>query len=313
MNPITKFDILVDHAGVSSLTFVNEQHEAVTITGASDTDPGHPNFWRIVDALRNQEDLTPLLSLTAGVAAVLDDERVVIKDDVVYFNGEAIHNKLTETILRYQREGRDTTNLVAFMERLDANPSRHSRDQLFTWTESQHIVIDEEGFIIGYKGVNRKTQTGDDGESLTSLVSATAGEAIVDGVEVKGHIPNNPGSVIEMPRGKVQDDPSVACSHGLHVGSFHYAKNFAKVLLQVRVDPADVVSVPKDSGGQKLRCCRYEVIGLHEEEDDTIAATFEPEATNSDEKVVGKALDGLEADGVPNGFMAALRARFRKQ
>jgi hypothetical protein len=307
VNP-NRYNIAVDAAGNSTITLVTSEHEILCIAGPGpDGTGGHPNYLRIVQALTTGQDPTPFLSVTASIAA-LDDDRVVVTDNQVTFKGEVIHNYLTGTILRYQREDRDTTNLIRFMERLAENPSRHSRDQLFKWTEAQNLVIDEDGYIVAYKGVNSQTQTGDDGEDLTVLVSVNAGGAIVDGVWVDGHVPNQPGSVIEMDRSQVQDDPSVACSTGLHVGSYQYARRFASVLLEVRVDPKDVVSVPNDSSGQKMRCCRYEVIGVHEEEEDTIADTFEP-TSNFDSDA---ALSGLEDADTPQSFMQNLRARFRR-
>lgn len=305
----TNFNIAVDAEGNSTVTLITGDSEVLTITGPSEDGEhkGHPNYKRIVAALVADEDPTPFLSVTAALVA-LNDDRVTIEGDTVKFKGEVIHNNLTRTILRYQSEGRDTTNLVRFMERLDANPSRHSREQLFQWTQAQDLVIDEDGFIIGYKGVKKGTRTGDDGESLESLVSIHAGPAIVNGVEVNGNVPNDPGNVIEMPRKDVQDDPNVACSNGLHVGNFRYANSFGHgVLLEVRVDPADVVSVPRDSNGEKMRCCRYEVIGLHEDDHDTVADKFEPPAE------ADGALDSLSDAGVPDGFMEKLRARFRRR
>lgn len=305
-------NIAVDVDGNATITVITGDGEVVTITGPSEDGEhkGHPNFRRIIAALRADEDPTPYLSVTAAALGTINDERVVVENGVVKFNGEPVHNNLTRTILRYQSEGRDTDNLVKFMERLDANPSRKSRDQLFTWVQAHDLVIDAEGYIIAYKGVNRTTQTGDDGESLTRLVSSHAGPGIVNGVPMNGHLPNDPGNIIEMPRKDVMDDPDVACSNGLHVGNFRYASTFAKVLLEVRVDPADVVSVPRDSRGEKMRCCRYEVIGLHEDEADTVADKFEPPA---DESVSGANLDALEDAGTPAHFMEKLRARFRRR
>ncbi|MDQ2739570.1 MAG: hypothetical protein M3Y35_13360, partial [Actinomycetota bacterium] len=49
-------------------------------------------------------------------------------------------------------------------------------------------------------------------------------------------------------------------AHGLHVGTFEYAKNFGHKLLICSVNPRDVVSVPRDCGFQKLRTCRYTVL-----------------------------------------------------
>jgi hypothetical protein len=73
---------------------------------------------------------------------------------------------------------------------------------------------------------------------------------------------NGIGELLEMPRNGVDDDANRGCSKGYHVGSLEYASNFgganAKLLI-VRVDPADVVSVPHDCAHQKVRTCRYTV------------------------------------------------------
>lgn len=48
-------------------------------------------------------------------------------------------------------------------------------------------------------------------------------------------------------------------------GTEGYAQDYVRVdgvLLTVLVDPPDVVSVPTDSGAQKMRVCRYEVHGM---------------------------------------------------
>jgi hypothetical protein len=67
------------------------------------------------------------------------------------------------------------------------------------------------------------------------------------------------------------------------------------------------VSIPNDSNGEKMRCCRYEVIGIHEDEHDTVAEKFEPAAGPE------VTLDSLEDAGTPSHFMDKLRARFARR
>ena len=64
-----------------------------------------------------------------------------------------------------------------------------------------------------------------------------------------------------MERSSVDDDFRNGCSKGLHAGSLEYAKGWGKRVLLIEIDPADVVSVPEDCDCQKLRCCKYKVIG----------------------------------------------------
>jgi hypothetical protein len=117
----------------------------------------------------------------------------------------------------------------------------------------EDFAITADGLVVGYKGVKRDA----DGQ----LVSVQSGRAIVDGTVHVGNIPNPLGAVVEMPRGEVTFDPANGCSVGLHVGTYDYAAGWAQgALLEVHVNPRDVVSVPTDCDSQKMRTCRYRVV-----------------------------------------------------
>jgi hypothetical protein len=82
---------------------------------------------------------------------------------------------------------------------------------------------------------------------------------------------NSVGQVCEMPRSKVDDNRNMGCSAGLHVGALDYVASYGSPdaednIIIVKVNPRDAVSVPTDSSHQKLRTCRYEVVGLYEGE-----------------------------------------------
>ena len=280
-----KYNIAFDNQGEGSITITKDG----VVTTLDDT---HPNFDRVATALVANEDPFPFLSIEAAVTRI--DDRVSVIDGVLNFDGEPVNNGLTNTIVRYVREGRDPSGLVKFMERLENNPSRRSREQLFNWVQSKDLTVNSEGFFIGYKGVN------------AHFKSIHSGDAIVDGIPMNGQVPNEIGSVISMAREKVQDDPNQGCSYGLHVGTYAYANSFGHHLLEVQVDPANVVSVPADCGFQKLRCCEYTVLALHEQKYDDLY-DHEPDAewdADDDER-----LDALEVL-VPTAFMDKIRARF---
>lgn len=221
--------------------------------------PGdHPNFDRIRDALEDgtaaTSDIINLSDLSQVVATVFSplSERVSVGSGRLYFDGDEVRSSIANHVLRAIDEGDEYQPLVRFMENVAANPNEHSREQLYDWLDAHDFTIDTDGNIVGYKGVRKNS---DD-----SLVSGWSGTAIVDGVSVTGNIPNKVGSTIEMPRQSVQHDPSAACSRGLHVGTFGYAKAYASgAMLRVLVNPRDVVSVPTDAGGEKVRVCRYVV------------------------------------------------------
>jgi hypothetical protein len=51
------------------------------------------------------------------------------------------------------------------------------------------------------------------------------------------------------------------------VGSWDYSSTFSgDTLLLVKVNPKDVVSIPADHSGQKLRSCAYTILCIAEQE-----------------------------------------------
>jgi hypothetical protein len=204
--------------------------------------------------------LVGLFDLTQAVAAKFENlsERVTVAHGRVFFDGDEVETALTKQIARFLAEGvEDWKPLVAFFEKVQQNPNEHSRTQLYNWLEKHDFTITEDGDIVGYKGVNVRTNA----EGEEEFISVHSGVAVVDGVKTTGQIPNKPGSVITMPRASVQHDPTVGCHRGLHVGTYQYASTFGQRLLEVKVNPRDVVSVPTQSSWQKVRTCRYEVVG----------------------------------------------------
>ncbi len=254
----TNFDCTISEDGRSSVSFVLADPDECTLVTLT-TDDSPDGFPKVVAALLagetiDRERLNTIINPLAYMVTKLDD-RVSINTEtgVLEFDGTEIHDTLAQTIVRYYREGRDTLGLVRFLENLSKNPSRRSREHLFNWTQTQELRITPDGHFIGYKGVQ------------ADHTSSNAGPATVNGVDMNGHVPNEVGSVISVPREYVDDDYSRGCSHGLHVGNYRYARNWAEVLLEVKVNPADVVTVPRGEF-EKLRCCRYEVLALHEPE-----------------------------------------------
>ncbi len=66
-----------------------------------------------------------------------------------------------------------------------------------------------------------------------------------------------------MNRNLVDEDPTDACSDGLHVATYDYAHNFSKSegghVIAIKVHPKDVVTIP-NSEHQKMRTCEYLVL-----------------------------------------------------
>lgn len=213
--------------------------------------PDHPNLHDILDSIADGEDLdADLFDVEQAVRSRFErlSRRVAVRDGKVFLDGDEVDNSLTRQVLRFMRAGLDFQPLVNFFEKVQANPNEHSREQLFDWLRDRDFTIAADGDIFAYKGV-----TG-------GFRSSRSGPGIVNGVETNGHLDNSPGNIVEMSRSQVTHNPEVGCSSGLHVANWRYADSWSERTVLVKVDPADVVSVPTDSDWEKVRVCRYEVV-----------------------------------------------------
>jgi hypothetical protein len=102
-----------------------------------------------------------------------------------------------------------------------------------------------------------------------------------------------------MPRSLVDDNRSVACSVGLHVGSFHFANGFygGGKLLVVKINPRDVVSVPADAGDQKIRVHRYVIVSDNPDRSALTGTSYvSPGVTDEDDEVLDDGYDEYDDD-----------------
>jgi hypothetical protein len=227
----------------------------------------HPNFAAILTALGDgstDEQIINLFDVEKAVSSKFErlTERVTVRGGQVHFDGDVVDNSLTNQILRFLNEGEDDWEpLVYFMENVQQNPNANSRAQLFEWlANDESLTITDDGYIVGYKGCNN----GSDGTPVSTRPAPASEQVTVDDVLVTGPVPQVEGSVVAMPRSVVDPAENNHCSIGLHVGTYRYAKSFAPVVLEVHVNPRDVVSVTSDSNREKIRTCRYEVVGAIE-------------------------------------------------
>jgi len=179
---------------------------------------------------------------------------VTITSEGVFFDGEQIHSVLSQRIMDFAMAGIDHKPLCMFLQKLMNNPSRRAVKELYTFLEHQNLPITENGNFLAYKGLQ---------EDYYSITTGTA--KLLQGKVVNGKIYNGINAVIEMKRNDVDDNKSVGCSYGLHAGTMEYATSFARGrCVIVEINPADVVSIPEDCNFQKLRTCKYKVVGEFE-------------------------------------------------
>lgn len=235
--------------------------------GVLQADSFHPHWQAIVSAAESgDERVYELFDVRAGLGRRLEmiSDRVSYNGTDVLFDGNPVHTVLADQIKRALESGEaDYMPLIRFWEKLESNPQAHSKEQAYRWLATHDFKITEDGDVVAYKGV-RTLGTGEFSSISSSQVADTP-SGYVDGVPVPplSVVTQSIGSVVTMPRDEVKHDPSVACHRGLHVGDWSYARQFAKgAVLEVHVNPRDIVSVPSDESSRKVRTCKYKVVSV---------------------------------------------------
>ena len=224
-----------------------------------------PRYDEIVaKAKAKDESVREMLDVSKTIQSAIDmsnmGDRLIVRNRRVYWDGDVVDHSLARQILRFIDEGLDFKPLVRFYEKIASNPSEHSRSALFNWLGVHKFVITEEGDIVGDKGMYAVDAGHASGKQYRSTAS---GPGWVNGVEGgPGPVYQSVGDVVTMPRATVLDNPSAECATGFHIGTKSYAKTYGNTHLLVLVHPRDVVSVPNHDGYQKMRVCRYYVLGL---------------------------------------------------
>ena len=211
--------------------------------------PDHTNYKLILAALptATEDELLELVDIEKAVAT-FSDGQVSIVNGKVMFEGEEVHGSISKRIIEFMSKGLPFQPLVKFLENLMENPSMQSQQELYDFLEHENLPITEDGCFLAYKAVNSDFKD-----------------------KWKGTFDNKVGQVCEMRRAKVDDNRGRGCSAGLHAGALNYVANYGSVdagdnIVIVKINPEDVVSVPSDCNCEKLRTCKYEVVGLYQGE-----------------------------------------------
>lgn len=211
--------------------------------------PDHLNYKMILEALPSatSDELLELIDIEKAVAT-FSDGLVEIKNGQVTYEGEVVHGSISKRILEFMSKGLPFQPLVNFLNNLMENPSMQSQKELYDFLEHEHLPITEDGYFLAYKAVRSDYKD-----------------------KYRGVFDNRVGQICEMTRSKVDDDRGRGCSNGLHAGALNYVAGYGSLesgdkIVIVKINPADVVSVPSDCNYEKLRTCRYEVVGEYQGE-----------------------------------------------
>jgi hypothetical protein len=156
-----------------------------------------------------------------------------------------VDNSLSRHIIDALRKDGKLTDavqkLLKFLENLMLNPSYRAVNELYGFLKATDIELTDDGHFMAWKKV---------GPTYMDIHSNT--------------MLNKPGTEVRVPRNMVDEDSSRTCSHGLHVCSKSYLGQFGSAsgnrVVRVKVNPADVVAIPKDYNNTKMRCAGYFVV-----------------------------------------------------
>ena len=211
--------------------------------------PDHINYKMILEALptATSDELLDIVDVEKAVAT-FSDGLVEIKNGQVTYEGEVVHGSISKRILEFMSKGLPFQPLVNFLNNLMDNPSMQSQKELYDFLEHEHLPITEDGYFLAYKAVRSDFKD-----------------------KYRGVFDNSVGRVVKMQRAKVDDDRARGCSDGLHAGALNYVAGYGSLesgdkIVIVKINPKDVVSVPSDCNYEKLRTCRYEVVGEYQGE-----------------------------------------------
>ena len=153
---------------------------------------------------------------------------------------ELAENAIINRILDMQSKRKPFDNMLKFLDNLAANPDIVAINELYLFLSDCNMPITDDGHFLAYKKIRK---------DYTDCYTGT--------------ICNKVGTLVTMLRDNVDNDRTRTCSNGLHFCAKGYLPHFGdddEVIVAVKVNPADVVSIPADYHNMKGRCCQYYVV-----------------------------------------------------
>ncbi len=203
-------------------------------------DSSHINFKAVVEAIKNKDwDHALEMASVNCYVTTISHGNVQVSENGVLYRGAPLTGYLADKLTGFFNAGLPIEHYCKFVDNLMANPSMTSRNELYLFLEAADLPITEDGCFLAYKAVTKDFRD-----------------------KHSGQFDNSPGVTQEMQRRDVDDNRDRTCSYGFHAAAYQYAKNFmcsGDKLVAVKINPADVVSVPSDYNNQKLRTCKYTV------------------------------------------------------
>lgn len=173
------------------------------------------------------------------------NDRLEIRDNTVIFDGDEVPSEIEKHLLSlFEADPNNLENSLEawskFISKLRDAMDIDIHNRLFAFLAHNDLTIDKDGDVLAWKVVRN---------NYKDIHSGT--------------IDNSVGTEPTMPRIKVNNNPNQTCSYGLHACAFGYLNSFGSngnPVMIVKIDVRDIVSVPVDYNGQKIRVCKYKVV-----------------------------------------------------
>lgn len=199
----------------------------------------NPNFKKVCDLLMGG-NLSVLDLVNPAKNIKYKYGNLEVDEDGVLFEGKKLPKEIAFFVLDAVRAGNknDVERFAKFLNNLLENPSYRAVQTLYPFIKHNDITITDDGMILAWKRI-----THDFKDVYTKTID------------------NSVGSIVKVRRNEVEEDSNKTCAKGLHLCAKHYLKSYSgEVVVQCLLHPRDVVAVPLDYNGSKLRCCEYKVI-----------------------------------------------------
>jgi hypothetical protein len=269
----------------------NDNHWTVILGGQPHQfDHSHPQYSGLVESVMSgdEEEFVRLLNTGLEIQDWSEGD-FEFRDGFLYFEEEQVASDPTRRMIECIQQGFPHQALMNYLTNLYDNVSERAVQESYTWSSHKGLPITEDGMMVGYKGVRYYS-----GNTINCKNGELKDGDLVD-IYTGKTFRNNVGDKCSMKRRQVCDDHTQGCSSGLHVGTYDYACDWAGstgVVVLVKFNPKDIVSVPSDCDCQKMRVSEYEVLSIAREQLEE--AVYEEEVDECEED----ACDWYHNDGI---------------
>jgi len=222
--------------------------------------PSHPTFLALHKAIaKGNTDRVPKLVTLARAIANKTHGRVTFTKSGIQFRGTDVAPVISRMAARSMKETGNCSAWLKFVDNLFKNPEKRAREEFIEFLEKAEegkyaVPMTDDGCVLGYKAVK---------DNYTDVHTGT--------------MDNSVGQTRMMPRKAVDADRRNECSRGFHFCSLGYLGSFSgQKIMAVKVNPKDIVAIPKDYNFSKGRTWKYEVVYEVGDKTDETSKTHAP-------------------------------------